>query len=149
MISGSGCWKLPSSKKQPCLRWWRVSTTIARPSIFRSRFACSYSGISKRTQNQKPSAARGARESCDTAARKSDRAPNSGRSKDHDCNDRHDGQQAKHECCLLPSAIVTRIVIVKVAECRHRIAPCVRVLEVQGKPPRVGTPHRCRSQRAL
>ena len=74
---------------------------------------------SKRTQNQKPFAANGASESCDTTARQvnlGDHARKSGRSKDHDCNDRHDGHQAERKCCLLPGAIVAHIVIVKVAE---------------------------------
>jgi len=149
MISGLDCWKWPRSKTPPCLHWWRASTTPARPSIFLPRFECSSSGISRRTQSQKLPAVNGVSESYDTAARKRARAPRSGRSKKHDGNDRHDGQQAKHKSCLLPGAIVARIVIVKVAECRHRIAPSVGILEVQGKPRPGRTPHECPPQVAM
>jgi predicted DNA-binding ribbon-helix-helix protein len=62
------------------------------------------------------------------AALKDHHVQNSGRSKDHDGNDRHSGQQAKGQCCLLPGTVLACIIVLKVAECRHRIAPCVGIL---------------------
>jgi hypothetical protein len=73
----------------------------------------------------------GAGEHSHIAALKGQCAQNSGRSKDHDGNDRDSGQQAEDQCSLLPGAVLSCVMILKITEYRHRIAPCVKTPEVQ------------------
>ena len=134
MISGLDCWRLLSSKKQPCLDWWRASMRAGIPSIFLPQFECLSLNISKRMKCQNPAAVKGGSEYRDIVARNARCPYNSGRSKDHDGDDRDSGQQTKQHCCLLPGAILARIIVVKVAECCHRSAPCARIPAAQGQP---------------